>query len=398
MQKIWLAGASTTLVVVSFAMFGPVLAVLLQAKGYGTAAVGAFAMIAFACVAVLMPFMPRLVSRFGLGHCYLAGMLMETAATLGYSLTNSFAAWCSCAVLGGMGAAAVWNCTESLIAQQSPPALRGRITGLYQTALGGALAAGPFIPALLGWAAPTTLAAAAAIQTSALVMVVVSGVWRDNPAADAHLYAHCQANAAMPAPASSPVITEQAMTTSGAFRAAPVLVAISFVGGVFEVGLSSVSAAHTAGIGLSLAQASSVAGAFGLGSFMLQLPAGMAADRYSQRAVFGMAGVILMASVLAFLLSGAYPWLLWAAAGLWGGVGGALYTLAMIRVAHEFGATAVAAGTAAMITGYTLGGAVGPLVSGAALQWVGPLGLVSWLGVLAAGVVLLSRKLPRPAV
>ena len=41
--------------VLSFCMFGPVLAVLLQQRGYGTAAVGAFAMIAFACVATIMP-------------------------------------------------------------------------------------------------------------------------------------------------------------------------------------------------------------------------------------------------------------------------------------------------------------------------------------------------------
>ena len=45
---------------------------------------------------------------------------------------------------------------------------------------------------------------------------------------------------------------------------------------------------------------------------------------------------------------------------VWGGVGGALYTLAMIRVAHEFAGRATAGGAAAIITGYTLGGTVGP--------------------------------------
>ena len=394
MQKIWLVAASTTLVVMSFAMFGPVLAVLLQAKGYGTAAVGAFAMIAFTCIAVLMPFMPGLVKRFGLGRCYMTGMLLETAATVGYGMTSSFAAWCSCAVLGGMGAAAVWNCTESLIAQQAPPALRGRVTGLYQTALGGALAAGPFVPALLGWAAQTTLAAAAVVQTSALVMVWVSGIWRSSPRAQLPTLRSALVTQAQP----NTQAAEAAMTTFDAFRAAPILVAMAFVGGVFEVGLISVSAAHAAGVGWSLAQASSVAGALGVGSFMCQLPAGLAADRYSQRAVFGMAGCILVVSLLAFLMSGAYPWLLWAAAWLWGGAGGALYTLTMIRVAHEFGASSVAAGTAAMITGFTLGGAIGPVVSGTALQFVGVPGLLGWLGVLAVGVVLVSYQLPRQGV
>jgi hypothetical protein len=66
----------------------------------------------------------------------------------------------------------------------------------------------------------------------------------------------------------------------------------------------------------------------------------------------------------------------------------------MIRVAHHFdssmGAQAVASGTAAMITGYTLGGAIGPLVSGSALQWWGAWGLSAWLTLLSIGVLFAS--------
>jgi hypothetical protein len=54
------------------------------------------------------------------------------------------------------------------------------------------------------------------------------------------------------------------------------------------------------------------------------------------------------------------------------------------------GAQAVASGTAAMITGYTLGGAIGPLVSGAALQWGGAWGLSLWLAGLSGAVMCAS--------
>ena len=374
MRSVWWVAASTTLVVLSFGMFGPVLAVLLQQRGYGTAAVGAFAMIAFACVAIIMPFMPRLVSRFGLRRCYIVGMFMETAGTLGYCTTDSFAMWCAYAVLGGSGAAAVWNCTESLLAQNAPPDQRGRVMGLYQTALGGALALGPFVPALLRWAAQTTLLAAAAIQLAALMVVLLTGVWRGVAASAAP-------------PAGSAALGLHATTTLRAALGVPALVVIAFVGGVFEAGLGSVSAANGANMGLSLAQAASIVGALGLGSFLLQLPAGLAADRFSQRTVFGVAGILLLVSALGFYFAAQYPWILWASAWIWGGVGGALYTLTMVRVAHDFSAASVAAGTAAMITGYTFGGALGPVISGAVLQWAGALGLSAWLSALALVVV-----------
>ena len=378
MRSVWWVAASTTLVVLSFGMFGPVLAVLLQQRGYGTAAVGAFAMIAFACVAIIMPFMPRLVSRFGLRRCYIVGMFMETAGTLGYCTTDSFAMWCAYAVLGGSGAAAVWNCTESLLAQNAPPDQRGRVMGLYQTALGGALALGPFVPALLGWLAQTTLLAAAAIQLAALMIVLLTGVWRGVG----------RGVAASPVPrAGSAAVGLHATTTLRAALGVPALVVIAFVGGVFEAGLGSVSAANGANMGLSLAQAASIAGALGLGSFLFQLPAGLAADRFSQQTVFSVAGVLLLVSAVGFYFAAQYPWILWASAWIWGGVGGALYTLTMVRVAHDFSAASVAAGTAAMITGYTVGGALGPVISGAVLQWAGAIGLSFWLGTLALVVV-----------
>jgi hypothetical protein len=56
------------------------------------------------------------------------------------------------------------------------------------------------------------------------------------------------------------------------------------------------------------------------------------------------------------------------------------------------GASAVASGTAAMITGYTLGGALGPLVSGAALQWLGAGGLSAWLTLLSVAVLSASFR------
>jgi MFS family permease len=413
MKKFWWLAITTTLVVASFSMFGPVLAVLLQQRGYGTAMVGAFAMIPFGCVALLIPLMPRVFARFGIGRAYVVGMVLETLSTLGYVLLDSFGGWCLAAVVGGVGAAALWNATEALLAEHAPPHQRGHVMGLYQTLLGAALAAGPFVPVLLRWQPQTTLMAATLVQLCALVIGLSVRAYQpsslepsnvEHPSAErsptvASRQPGTDLEGAMAAQVLCPV-ESQIHTTWQALRRVPALALIAFVGGVFEAGLSSVSAANGAELGLALAQAASIAGAIGVGSFAFQYPAGFAADRHSLRSVFGAAGMLLLVASLAFAAAPHLQWLLYVTAVLWGGVGGALYTLSMISVAHQFnasmGAQAVAAGTAAMITGYTLGGAVGPVISGSALQWLGATGLSAWLCLLSVAVLCAAARVKSP--
>jgi MFS family permease len=300
MKKFWWLAAATTLVVTSFSMFGPVLAVLLQQRGMSLAAVGAFAMIPFACVALLIPVMPRIFARFGIGRVYLAGMALESVCTVGYFVfmdsPHAFAWWCASAVAGGIGAAAVWNATEALLAEHAPHDQRGRVMGLYQTALGAALAVGPFVPALLDWLPKTTLAVAALVQFAALGIGLSLKLTQTVPT-----HKHDES-------------TRQISSTWQAVRLVPALVLIAFAGGVFEAGLSSVSAANGAALGLTLAQASSIVGALGVGSFVFQYPAGLAADRFAPQRVFGFAGALLLAASMAFALSAQAPWLLYATA------------------------------------------------------------------------------------
>jgi MFS family permease len=279
----------------------------------------------------------------------------------GMFVPQYFWLWCASSVLSGVGAAALWNATEALMAQNAPPERRGRVTALYQTILGAALAVGPFAPAFLGASAQQVLWGSA---------LVVLGAW--------------VVSVATPAQAQQPGPRD--MGVLGAMRLAPALVLIAFAGGVFEAGLGSVSAAHGASLGMSLATAAAIVGAIGVGSFAFQYPAGMLADAYEPRKVFASAGAVLLVCSAAFAFSLAWPWITWMSALAWGGVGGALYTLTMIRVAHQFPHGSAASGTAAMITGYTSGGALGPLASGGALQWGGALGLALLLGALSLAV------------
>ncbi|MCM2251249.1 MAG: MFS transporter [Ramlibacter sp.] len=373
MAVVWRLGAATTLIMLAFAMAAPVLAIVLQQAGHGTTAVGAFAMIPFLLITLLIPIVPSVLARWGVVRVYRWGSVLQLAGILGYAAADGLVLWSAASVASGTGAAALWNATEALLAREAPPQRRGRVMGLYQTALGAALALGPFVPALLGWSARPVLWLAAVLVAACCAMVL-----------------------AIPPHATSEPPAHTQRGTWHALRTVPALVAIAFTGGVFEAGLGSVSAAHASASGMGLSTAATVAGAIGVGSFLCQYPAGFAADHFKPSAVFSAAALLLLAASLAFAWSSRAPWLLWAVGLVWGGVGGALYTLTMVRVAHEFSGRATAGGAAAMITGYTAGGTLGPLASGVALQWAGAAGLAAVLGTLALAALWIARRIGRP--
>ncbi|HEX7891018.1 MAG TPA: MFS transporter [Ramlibacter sp.] len=366
---VWRLGAATTLIVMAFSMTAPVLAVLLQRSGHGTAFIGAFSMLPFLMVGLLIPVMPRLIARWGTLRSYRTGAVLQLAGIGSFALADHVAWWALGSIVAGTGAAILWNTTEALLAEEAPADMRGRVMGLYQTALGAALALGPFLPGLLRVDARPVLWLAVLLVAGCLLL-------------------------ALTAPAHEPHERRQAHTgTLEALRTVPWLAVLAFAGGVFEAGLGAVGAAHASATGMSLRAAASVAGAIGVGSFLLQYPAGWAADRFSTRRVFTGAAVALLATSSAIAFADRAPWLLWVCGLVWGGVGGALYTLSMVQVAHAFAGRATAGGAAAMISGYTWGGTIGPVASGSALEGAGLAGLALLLGALAVLALTAARRL-----
>ncbi len=355
-------------------MAAPVLAVLLQQAGRGPAVIGAFSMVPFLCIGLMIPVVPRVIGRYGMVRTYRVGAFLQFVGIGGYALGDGLVVWTFCSLVAGVGAAFLWNATETLLTQEAPPENRGRVMGLYQTALGAALAVGPFLPALLQLGARQALWLATALVAACLVL---AGRARSR---------------LVPVRAHGPTGTWHAL------KAVPWLAALALAGGVFEAGLSAIVAAHASANGMDLRQAASVAGAIGVGSFLFQYPAGWAADHFAPRRVFGGAALVLALASIAVAFATEVPALLWICGLVWGGVGGALYTLAIVQVAHAFDGRATAGGTAAMITGYTWGGTLGPLGSGATLQAAGLPGLALLLLATALGAWYAAQRLPRAAL
>lgn len=365
----------TTLVVLSYSLLNPVLAVRLQTSGATSTAIGLFAMLPFVSVALLVPIVPTVFARIGVGQAYRFGLGLELLSCLGYLFTDDYALWCVLGLVAGIGAAAAWNATEALIAHNVPASHRGRLTGLYQALLGAAMATGPLLPSLVGLTPSSANVVAAVGLAGGLVLTLAPAVARLRASSEGHV----------------------PMGLSQAWRFRPGLAWAAVVGGVFEVGLGSITTAYGSQSGMDLAAATSIAGALGAGSFALQYPIGWLADHLPPRRLFATGALALLASALAFAWTPAHPTLIWVCAAVWGGVGGALYTLSMIRVAHDFADSSALAGTSAMIAGYTAGGALGPLVSGWVFDHLGLGGQSGWLALLALSLLWLQRRPPSGA-
>jgi predicted MFS family arabinose efflux permease len=135
----------------------------------------------------------------------------------------------------------------------------------------------------------------------------------------------------------------------------------------------------------------------GLGGIALMMPAGMVADRFADQAQGRRKLMVFLASVMlaatcVLPLVAHLVWLAWPIVFLWGGAGGALYTLSMTDIgSREKGITLVNS-TAVLVLTYTLGGLTASGASGALLDWSPTIAFPGVLiAVAAIGLVALVR-------
>lgn len=359
MRLVWRYAAASVLGIVPQGMMMPLVAVELAARGHSSTAVGATGFLLFLGVLVLSPKSPVLRARWGVGRVHRAGMALWTAGTLGLALGDGLWWWYAMCLVLGVAAALIWGVAEGLIAEYAPAERLGRITGLYQTLIGVAVASGPFIPGAFGLDfSDAGIVAAALLALSWLPVATLRVGFSVGQAA-------------------APMRWRTALALS------PSLAAGALLGGVFESGVNALGPVHGLHLGFAAAAAAIVPGVIAAGSLAAQYPAGRIADHVRVLTLLIGAAAVLAASGVLLAFAGAAPWLLWPAAAIWGAVGGALYTLVMIRVGVVFRGSDVPTATALAIAAYTLGAMIGPAVAGPAMDLSPRYGLAVALTVMA---------------
>ncbi|WP_185970037.1 MFS transporter [Tepidimonas alkaliphilus] len=380
--------ASTFFELIGTFMLTPWLVLRLSEQGAAPAVIGLFAASAWLGILLVTPLASGLTQRLGRRRALALSAAVPALTGLGYLLpwfgAATVALWFALKLAGGMAAGLRWVLAESIVAECSPLARRGRNVGLFETMVGATFVLGPLLLAAVG---PSSEAA----LKLAVALLAIGWIW----------------SLALPTLPSAPEPAEAHVGWRGvvqALRAHPVIMAAGFCGGFFESGLTSILPLYGLALGLGAAAAALLVSASGLGSALLMLPAGLAADWLGRRPgqsggaagarlqLMRLAAAVTLGGTLLIPWIAATPWLAWPVAFVWGGAGGCLYTLAMIDIGARERGVALVNATAVLVMAYTLGGVLAPSLAGAALQWAPRAGFPALLLAVALVCWLLLAR------
>lgn len=369
---------STFFELVGYFMLTPFLILRLKCDGVSTALIGLFAATAWLGIFCMTPFASAITQRLGRRPTLWLAAAVPVLTVAGFLFTTSLWIWFLLNLIGGMASGLRWVLAEAVVAEFAPPGKRGRAIGIFETMVGTTFVMGPAVLAWVGTQNDTALWIALALLGVGLVWSLA--IPRLPPADDAHS-AH--------------------VGLAGvwrAFLAHPLMVAIGFVGGFFESGITTILPLYGLTLGLGAAVAALLVSASGLGSALMMLPAGMLADRLAihpnrrfgdefaaRRLIMrGCASITLLATLaIPFVMDS--PWLAAPVAFLWGGAGGCLYTMVMIDIGSRESGITLVNSTAVLVLSYTLGGVLAPALGAAALQWSPAMGFPALLLLVASG-------------
>ena len=371
------AFSSTFFELVGFFMLLPLLQLTLTARGVGASGVGLFTALDWLGIFIVTPLAGRLARFLGERRSFWLSGALPLVCALGFVLTDAIWWWSVLFFVAGMASGLRWIVGEALVAQCAPERYRGRIVGLFQTMIGVTFMIGPGVLVLVG------------TQGTQPFVVVI-----------ALLALGVACSLALPATMRS-ATDEDHVPHAGvrtALRAAPSVMAAGFVGGLFEVGLTGLLPVLGLSIGFDNAAATLLITVSGIGSAVLMLPAGALADRFDRNRIAVVLTVLLLASSLVSAALPDWPWLAWPLVFVWGGLGGALYTIAMVSLGMRFRGPALVDRAAVLVMTYTLGGILAPPLGGLALDYAPRWGFTALFTLIAGlGLVLLLGALRREA-
>lgn len=319
------------------------------------------------------------IARHGHGRVFVGAMVVSLVSMGSMALHQRYDAWLLAAVVLGIGGGLVWVAGESWLAEAAPPARRGLYVGLFETAVGLGLMAGPALVPLALWLQAPPIVLGTGLM---LVALGVSLALLRAPRLAMH----------------DTVATGDATTPDpgGDWRAVALpLVMLAALSGLMESGISSLLPSIAMRLDFSMAAAAALGAVIGAGSALLQSPFGLLADRTGMGRAMALAWLLVVASLAALVAGAEHHGLLWGAGFVIGGAGGAVYTLVVIALGHHLRGSGLVKAMGLLVTANTMGTAGGPAAGGWLFDQAGLRGLAGvLLAVALLGCVLAWRAVP----
>ena len=355
--------ASVTVFGLSVGQGAPLVSLLLEQRGFDATLNGLNAGPTFIGVMIGPLLAPRLVRWLGIRNFLLVCIALDMALFLAMKAFDSFGAWLLLRAMGGLVGSSIFTAGEAWINQLAGDTGRGRIIGIYAAALSAGFGIGPLLLSVTGISGWAPWLANAGITGLAMVPLLCVG--------DASRFFG----------------RERGGSPLAMFARAPLIVGVVMVFGLYEAALMALLPIWGVRNGLDNRMAAATLTAVYGGSILLQMLVGWLSDKMSRVGTLRLCGVIGLAGALALAALHVPLPVVFAVLFVWGGIAGGIYPVALSMAGDRFRDTELVTVNAAIIMAYGLGALVGPTLGGAAMDAVGPQGLL-WLFVALFATLL----------
>lgn len=343
----------------------PLLSLVLEGRGHDSAMIGLNATSTAVAILIASPLVPMLARRIGLKLLLLGALWSNVVLFALLAIVDHYWAWFVFRFFMGFTGSALFVGSEAWISQVAPDAQRGRIIGLYATALSAGFASGPLLVPIVGIHGLLPFATACGLFVFASLPLLGS--------------------------TAPPVHGRSAFSIVSFIRQAPAIATATACFGLIEFGTFSLLPVYGVRLGLAEGQAATLLSAMALGQIGLQMPIGWLADRFGAYRMLKLCAIAGLAGPLAilFLPLSYLPLLL--LLFLWGGTVAGLYALSLALVGGRYNGPSLVTANAALATLYGSGAILGPSGGGVAMDLWNPHGLIAVLALVAAIALLTAR-------
>jgi len=323
----------------------PLIALTLSRAGYSSFDIGVVTASSLIAVILLGPLYPRVIARFGLKHCVIAGIGIAALILPIMPIWPNVGSWLFLRFVSGCALGLSWVASEIWMNNVSGDESRGTVMGIYGTVFSIGTIAGPILlefTGTQGWQ-PFVVGAVGLVVTLA-PLALLRGV----------------AGAAQPMTA--------LRTLAGAVRFAPFVMMAALVAGLVESADFTLLPLYGLQAGFPERTALLLLAVFMAGNVVLQVPIGLLADRFGRRFMLGICALLSFLGPLLLQPLFGTPLLLWPLLFIWGGTLYAFYSQGIALLGAEFPAADLPMANTLFVIVYCLGGVIGPSLGGIAMD------------------------------
>ena len=369
----------------------PILSDSLRNQGFSEPAISLNAAAQFAGIVIVALLATKIIPRLGFLRAIILGLVLVASMLLILPLMRDYYAWFLIRFVLGIGNSLLFTAGDTWINQILDDRVRGRWLGIYSTIGMAGWAVGPIIGSQMD---PETIWPF--LVGIGAVLIAGTLLW--------------------PTRKIEIGFGEEEQRGSGlgklllVFVAAPTVLLSSAMFGVLEGGMQSFAHLYTMDVlGQEFRQIGyAVIWVGSLGAIFFQFPAGWLADKMDRGWLLVICVFVLLLALAAFpflIEGGLKPWwtldglMLWGVISVWGGTMGAIFTVGITLLGERFKSVELVAANAVFSLFFGIGGMVGPLMVGTAMEEIGPSGfpLSLVIVVLIYGVFATYRQMTRKA-